>query len=123
MAATIVLELNSGNSITSGPVRANRTVSSGSRCRRDIGRVIEKGYSVLRITLKKELQVVNPHVKANRTPFSIKGKNIRASHSGSSSSSSSSSSGSRSSRSSRSSAGRVSAAQLGGAARQGGVAR
>ncbi|CAI7764706.1 unnamed protein product [Closterium sp. NIES-54] len=59
------------NNVTSGPLRANRTVSSGDRCRRDTGRVIEKGYSVLRVTLKKELQLINPLVKVNRTPLSI----------------------------------------------------
>ncbi|CAI7730444.1 unnamed protein product [Closterium sp. NIES-53] len=56
----------------SGPLRANHTVSSGSRCSRDTGRVIEKGCPVPRVTLKEELQVINPHVKVNRTPLSIK---------------------------------------------------
>ncbi|CAI7826656.1 unnamed protein product [Closterium sp. NIES-53] len=61
------------NNVTSGPLRANRTVSSGSRCSRDTGRVIEKGYPIPRVALKKELQVVNPHVKFNCTPLSITG--------------------------------------------------
>ncbi|CAI7903025.1 unnamed protein product [Closterium sp. NIES-54] len=60
------------NSVTSGPLRANNTVSSGSRSSGDTGRVIEKGYPIPRVTLKKELLVVNPHVKLNCTPLSIK---------------------------------------------------
>ncbi|CAI7837269.1 unnamed protein product [Closterium sp. NIES-53] len=62
------------NSVTSGPLRANITVSSGSRSSGDTGRVIEKGYPIPRVTLKKELQVVNPHIKVNCTPLSIKGR-------------------------------------------------
>ncbi|CAI7893054.1 unnamed protein product, partial [Closterium sp. NIES-54] len=114
------------NSVTSGPLRANCSVSSGSRSSTDTRRVIEKRYAIPRVTLKKELQVVNPHVKVNYTPLSIKCENSRASHS---------SSCSRNSSGSRSSAGRAvrlsraaglgraarlcSAAQLGRAARLG----
>ncbi|CAI7817630.1 unnamed protein product [Closterium sp. NIES-54] len=43
------------NSVTSGSLRANRAVSSGRRCGRDTGRVIEKGDPIPRVTLKKEL--------------------------------------------------------------------
>ncbi|CAI7794254.1 unnamed protein product [Closterium sp. NIES-53] len=103
------------NSITSGPLRANRTASSGSRSSKDTRRVIEMGYPIPRVTLKKELQVINPHVKVNCTPLSIKGENSRAGHSSSRSSSSSSSRGSsRSSSSSSSRAVAVVAAGAGG---------
>ncbi|CAI7859043.1 unnamed protein product [Closterium sp. NIES-53] len=60
------------NSVTSGPLRVNRTVSSGSRCSRDTGRVIEKGYPIARVTLKKELQVVNPHQRQQKQDGSVR---------------------------------------------------
>ncbi|CAI7918762.1 unnamed protein product, partial [Closterium sp. NIES-54] len=53
-------------------VAASPTRGSGNRSSGNTGRVIKKGHPIPRITLKKELQVVNPDVKVNCTSLSIK---------------------------------------------------